>query len=567
MRLLRSALLFIKQQTWLALVACLLPIFIYVVIFIKIALNVNYVAYDDIVILGIIPGFEEASWLERWHRLTDPFPEHRLVFSRLIVLSSYYLFGKVNLVGLMVVGNLCLAGCAGVFYAVFRRQKLSLWYFVPVVWLWFTMHFFENTFWGVSSLCNFGVLLFTMLAFYFASHSRRYWIAILFALLATFSYGNGVLAFAIIVFLYWITGQRKEFIISTVAFVLVGYLYFAGFPQKTASLDFSDHQQVLEGIAGFFGFIGSIVALEAYSLDPVYLTSAVVMGGVMFLLFFLLFRAQITSLFLSLAGRPMSLSPAGQFALAVLLFVAITSFAVLYKRIPLEGFESLFKGRYRMYTALGWIALHFGALAWLSVERRRVWGRVLIAFAVSVNLLLLYVNFAAAVNNRRVAIVQEFNTRYNADWLGLDMFTMSQEYFESIRSYYQSEDPLAEGWDPRMMSDSLPCAGDFVLDTVFRDNGEIRVYAMSDFFDAEESYTNGAYVILKSDTHVYASPPNQSAAPLRTLFRRFIYFARGFQASFHEATVVPGTYTVYVLIRRGGKNTLYCTDKTWTEID
>jgi hypothetical protein len=101
MRFVRSALHFLPKQTWLAIVLCLVPILIYWNVFIEISLNVNYVAYDDIAILGVIPGFEEASWLERWHRLTDPLPEHRLIFSRLIVLVSYYLFGQVNLVGLM----------------------------------------------------------------------------------------------------------------------------------------------------------------------------------------------------------------------------------------------------------------------------------------------------------------------------------------------------------------------------------------------------------------------------------------------------------------------------------
>lgn len=567
MRFLRPVLYFLSRQTWLAVVLSILPVLIYWNIFIELSLNVNYVAYDDTTILGVIPGFEDATWLERWHRLTDPFPEHRLIFSRLIVLLSYYLFGKVNLVGLMVVGNICLTGCGIVFYAVFRRLSLSLWYFVPFMWLWFTLHFFENTFWGVSSLCNFGVLLFTMLAFYYASHSRKYWFALLFALVATFSYGNGIIAFVVIAFLYWVTGRRKEFFITVGALAVVGFIYFSGFPQKTASLDFSDNQQVLEGAAGFFGFIGSIVALNAYSIEPFYLASAVVMGVVMIGLFFWLFRAKIMPLLSSLAGRPVNLSPAGQFALAVLIFIAITSFAVLYKRVPLEGFEGLFKGRYRMYSGLGWVALHLGALAWLPAQQRKIWGRSLLLLAISINLTLLYVNFGAAVNNRRVAIVQEFNTRYNADWLGLEMFNMSQEHFEKIRSYYQSEDPLAEGWNPSVASDSLPCTGSYELDSVFSHNDEIRAFSTREFFAPEASYTDGIYVLLKSDSHVYASAPNQYAVPFKTFIRRLIYFGPGFQASFHQATVEPGIYKVYVLVRRNGKNSLYCTNHTWTEAD
>lgn len=556
----------LQKQTWLAALLCVLPIALYFGIFAELALNVNYVAFDDILILGIIPGFEDASWLERWQRLTDPFPEHRLIFSRSIVLASYYLFGKVNLVSLMVIGNLCWVGCAGVFYAVFQRLQRSLWYFVPVMWLWFTIHSFENMMWGVSSLCNFGVLLFTLLAFYYAtSASGRLWAALLFSLLATYTYGNGIVVFAIIALMLWITGRRRDFFITVGTSLVVGYIYFLGFPQKTDSLDFSDPQQVKEGLAGFFGFIGSIAALDAYTTNPVALGLTVVAGALIIGIFLLLFRKKILPFFQSLIGKPLNLSPAGQFALALFIFIAITSFAVVYKRIPLGGFESLFKGRYRMYTALALIALHFGALAWLSAPRLRTWGRVALPFSIILNFALLYANFDVAVNSRRAAVVQEFNARYNADWLGLSMFEMDQAHFEKIRSYYQSDDPLAEGWNPRATISTLPCVGDYPLDTLFQHEDEIHAYAMKNFVEAKKDYTDGPYMVLKSATHVYASAPNQFAVPIQTFFRRFRYIARGFGGSFHQDTVEPGTYEVYVLIRQNGKNQLYCTGRTWVE--
>ncbi|MPR34359.1 hypothetical protein [Salmonirosea aquatica] len=554
------------KQTWLAVLLCMLPIGLYFGIFAELALNVNYVAFDDILILGVIPGFEEASWLERWQRLTDPFPEHRLIFSRSLVLASYYLFGKVNLVSLMVIGNLCWLGCAGVFYAVFRRLKLSLWYFVPIVWIWFTIHSFENMFWGVSSLCNFGVLFFAMLAFYFATYAPdRLFVALLFALLATYSYGNGIVVFAIIAILLWITGRRKDFFITVGVTIVVGVIYFAGFPQKTDSLDISDMQQVKEGIAGFFGFIGSIAALDAYTTDPIPLALTVGAGILIIITFLLLLRRKLLPLFHALVGRPLPLSPMGQFALAIFIFIAITSFAVVYKRIPLGGFESLFKGRYRMYTALALVALHFGALAWLLPARRRMWAIVAIPFTIILNLAILYVNFAVAVNSRRAAIIQEFNTRYNADWLGLSMFEMDQAHFEKIRSYYQSADPLAEGWNPRAATTTLPCVGNYPLDTLFQYKEAIHAYAMKNFVEAEKNYTDGPYMLLKSATHVYASAPDQFAVPLQTFLRRLRYFARGFEGSFHQDTVEPGVYKIYVLIRQDGKNKLYCTGREWVE--
>ncbi len=68
--------------------------------------------------------------------------------------------------------------------------------------------------------------------------------------------------------------------------------------------------------------------------------------------------------------------------------------------------------------------------------------------AMVLNLVILHGNFAEAVNYRRSAVSQEFNARYNADWLGIRMFSMDQKHFEKIRAYYNSADPLAEGWIP-----------------------------------------------------------------------------------------------------------------------
>ncbi len=99
----------------------MIPILIYIWVFKSIALNVNYVAFDDILILGIIPEFENATWPERWKLLTTLFPEHRLVFSRSVILLCYDIFGKVNLVWLMIIANICWGLCAVIFYKAFRN--------------------------------------------------------------------------------------------------------------------------------------------------------------------------------------------------------------------------------------------------------------------------------------------------------------------------------------------------------------------------------------------------------------------------------------------------------------
>lgn len=561
-----SFLRFVREKSWLALLLCLVPVLIYIWVFKVIALNVNYVAFDDIVILGIIPEFEKASLAEKWKLLTTLFPEHRLVFSRSVILFLHKIFGKVDLVWPMIIANTCWALCTLVFYRAFRKLHVSVWYFVPVMWLWFNIQSFENIFWGVSSLCNFGVILFVLCALYFAVYRpARPALSLIFAVMATFTYGNGLMVFPVVGLIFLLGGHRKQFLATLITTLVIAGIYFIDFTPITQNLDFSNPKQVREGFFGFFGFIGSWATLAAYSTQPFKLYAAVATGMLMIITLLFLYRRQYIQLWNSTWLKAAYRNDTALFALGIAIFTGITALALTYKRIPTDTFEGMFKGRYRMYSALWCIALYFSFLAIVGQGVRKKLAPVVLIAAIVMNLVILHSNFGDAVNNRRVAIAQEFNARYNADWLGIRMFSMDQQHFEKIRSYYHSEDPVAENWQPRNTSDSISCDSTYVPDEVALTGDHIVIGFHRDFFNAQKDYSDGAYVIMKSADHVYVAPPNQAAVPLRTTLRRLMYFNRGVYAGFHRATVEPGTYRIYLLVRKNGHNRIYCTGKTWEE--
>ena len=557
---------FFKTNTLLAVLLSVIPLIIYILAFNTIALNVNYVAFDDILILGVIPGFGEASLLEKWQRLTDLFPEHRLVFSRSIILLLHSTFGRLNLVWAMVIANLCWAGCAFVFYKAFKKLHLSLWYFVPIMWLWFNFQSFENIFWGVSSLCNFGVLLFVITSFYFAAyHPTRITYALPFALIATFTYGNGLMSFPVIAVLSLLSGQRRAFFITLAMMAIVAFIYFIDFTPITQNLDFSDPQEVKEGIMGFFGFIGSITTLAAYTADPVKLSIAIATGVLMPITLLWFFQKQWIHLWQAVWNNKPYQNRTALFGIALAMFIAITSLALTYKRIPTDHFEGMFKGRYRMYSTLACISIYFCFLSLSRISFRQKSLPFIIGLVAVLNLVILHSNFADAVTNRRSAITQEFNARYNADWLGTKMFSMDRTHIEKIRSYYSSEDPLATDWQPNALSASIVCDSTYNPDLIAVENDHLRISYTEDFFTATKDYTDGGYVVLKSDGHVYAAPLNQQPVPLKTTLRRQMYFAKGGLADFHTANIEPGNYKIYLLKRQNGVNRIYCTEKIWKE--
>jgi hypothetical protein len=69
-----SFLRFVREKTWLAWLLCLIPVLIYIWVFKVIALNVNYVAFDDILILGIIPEFSKCQSGRQMEAADDSFP-------------------------------------------------------------------------------------------------------------------------------------------------------------------------------------------------------------------------------------------------------------------------------------------------------------------------------------------------------------------------------------------------------------------------------------------------------------------------------------------------------------
>ncbi|TLU97834.1 hypothetical protein [Dyadobacter luticola] len=556
----------VRNNRWLVFIFCIIPVLIYIWVFNAIALNVNYVAFDDIMILGIIPEFDNATLLRRWQLLTTLFPEHRLVFSRSVILTLHTIFGQVNLVWPMIIANICWALCAVVFYKAFRKLKISRWYFVPVMWLWFNIQSFENIFWAVSSLCNFGVLLFALTALYFAVyHPQKPIYSLLFAVLATFTYGNGLMVLPVVGLTYLLAGYRKQFVITLVTTVIVALIYFIDFTPITQNLDFKNPQQVKEGFFGFFGFVGSIATLTAYNTPTFRLYLASAAGMLMIFGLLVLFRKQYLPVWNSVWLKARYTNQNALFAAAIAIFVAITALILTYKRIPTDTFEGMFKGRYRMYSTLWCLALYFGFLSVSSESVIRKVSPVILLVAILLNFVILQTNFADAVNNRRSAIAQEFNARYNADWLGVRMFSMDQKYYEKIRSYYKSADPVAEGWNPQMMSETIPCDSIYAPTLISKVGPYITINFENDFFKAKRDYSDGAYILLKSANHTYVSAQNQPAVPLKTTLRRGMYFSKGAFGSFHEANVEPGTYNIYLLVRRDGMNRIYCTGKTWEE--
>lgn len=545
---------------------CLLPLVIYVVFFEAIALNANYVAYDDIHVLQIVEQWQNAaSWREKLDWLTIGFPEHRIVFTRLVVLLSYWLTGSVNFKTLMVISNLLWVGQLGILFKVFRKLNLSFAYFIPLCWIVLNVHSFENIFWGTSSLGNFGLLFFTMMAAYgYTQLSPKYiWVGILFSIFATFSYGNGLLTFLIGGTILALSNRWKEMKLTLGAFVLTMGLYaLTDSHASPSSLDLTKAENYLQAIICFLAFIGSSVNFDAYSPSTLAQWLSVVFGGVLLTVnaWALLRHTTIAK-----GAVTLRLNKVQWFALYMLLFVCLTSLGVVYKRAEWDGLYGMFKGRYRMYPTWMLILTYLLVLDWNREKITQKWLAIGMGIVVIFNVLVLYYAIAPAVNNRRMAVAQEFNSMYNADLLGLKMFDLTGADFLRLQKLYQPSlffRQYEKQWTAS--TDSLSTNGNFKVDSVFWSNKNLNVYYHRDFIRPVKNMDDGAFVVLKSASHVYMAAGMQQALPLKTFLRRGWYWDRGFMATFVPGSVVKGNYRMYVLLRQNGVSELLDTQKQVT---
>lgn len=158
----------------LALVAIAVPVTVYALFVAAFAVN-RPIGDDYHAVFGFLDSYLHAdTWSDRMVLLFSQHNEHRIVFTRAVVLLDYYVFGAVNFRHLLFVGNLAVVLVVGLLGLVFRPQsKWKLLLFLPVPLLMLQPQSLKNMFYPMASLQNFYVVLFALA--YLILLERRSW--------------------------------------------------------------------------------------------------------------------------------------------------------------------------------------------------------------------------------------------------------------------------------------------------------------------------------------------------------------------------------------------------------
>lgn len=403
----------------LALVICVLLIgFFFSLI---IANTANIPNGDDLYCLMLFTQqFKDAStFYERFVLLTQQWVEHRIVYSRFSALLSYWLTGNVNFITIALIGNLTLVAFTILFWKVIRKLGASLYFLIPVVLILFSPVTYEGNLWAGASTVYMPVAFLGLLTVYLLACNRESGIAwpLFTALLATFSFGNGMFVLLVgLVLLIYQKRFRIAFIWGLASVAAIG-LYFMNFfsASSTDAFGFSAHfRKPMYLLYNFFAFIGGILDYSENINSPFVAANipATLLGVTLFAAI-----SYGSLIFLKDTSRPDG-EPGRrniQYAwLGMAAFLLVTALVMAYSRTAGAAMTTL-SSRYKIYSMLFWIIVYWGCLIYF--ERKKLVGLVFGIMSLVILVLGYYSYYEKFSNFKSNFIAGLFNYKNNGEWV------------------------------------------------------------------------------------------------------------------------------------------------------
>ncbi len=519
------------------LLACV-PILTFFFIFKEYSVNVPFI--DDFTFFNFIPSLYGDSdfWL-KVRLFFDQHNEHRILLDRIIALAIYFVKGNVDYQVMMLIGNFFLLGILVVYYKVFSKTKLSFKFFIPITFLIFNNQLWENSFWGMASVQNYGVILLVLILFYLInSNNRKYfYLSFIIAFMATYTSANGILGSIIASILLLLQKRIKDFwIFSFFALLLLGsYLFDYVSP---ITINYSNGVGSKDVIIGFFSFLGAVFDVFRNNSSRYVFTTT--FGFLAFTGIVFIFMASFFKSKLFYANK--SLSQIELFLLGSILFILSTTIIVVISRVNF-GQNSLLISRYRLYSILLFINLYYFALlnTKVSIKDRLIFPLLIIT--VFYNIVSNYQCYYNIVSLRKSLICALANDimakRNNPVQNGILVYQKPFFWFDNFLTNFQKPITNAPIWNKeyslKKYSDNL-----FVIEN----NTETYL---------KENEDDGVYLLLQSSDNTYLLPTNQRRNSIKNLLKTGKLWANGFIGDFSGNQIDAGVYQMGVWIQRNNK--------------
>jgi hypothetical protein len=332
---------------------------------------------DFALILNFLSEYVSAKggFIAKWKLLSDQFVEHRLFYTRFIVLSQYLLSGEVSFYIITILGNLSLVG---IFMLSWRQLQLashSVYYLIPISLLVFQpCYSYDGVLWPAATLAYNSVSFFALLTIHWLSsrHNFHFWLALGAAALCTYTFGNGVLILVAGAGLLVVQKRWKELLIWSIFTISILLVYFSDYQQyenrNNPIHNLLNHPQYI--FLNFLVFLGSALNWDEEWLRPLNLndSASVLAGGLVLATFFYLFFQTIKA-WIQPNTAPQKVNKSErrftEFLFGSFIFFILTGFLLCISRVDKDQVFAHIN-RYRIHSVVGLVLTYCMVLRYLQ---------------------------------------------------------------------------------------------------------------------------------------------------------------------------------------------------------
>ena len=493
---------------------------------------------DDLFCLMLFTQqFEDASgFTERFGLLMEQWIEHRIVYSRFTALLSYWIHGQLNFVTIILIGNFTLVGLTILFWKILKKIGVSMYYLIPVALTLFSPVMYEGNVWAGASTVYMPVCFFGLLSMYFLAMPWRaaFLLAIITALLATFSFGNGMFCFPAGFLMLLICKKYKNSIIWLSFGCLAIALYFVSYKtdRSAYALGFASHFRYPAYILyNFLAFGAGILDYTENVFSPLQLENlptmllgilltAIVLSGIGFLL-----RRRAKD------GKETVDNGLKMAWLGMVLFIGITSLAMAYSRTTAEQINTL-TSRYKIYSMVTFILAYLWCL--IYYKKKFMIGYLFGGFSLCLLLLNYFTYYHKLTNYKSTLLAGVYNYNNNHKWV----IYQNTSYFERVGlvlsdSIRRNPNPVYtfpdvfEELNYRTLSNAKTLDDVWVSDSYNGNFGKF-LSVKSDKYPCIKNVFDGIYLVVYSSKNIFLFPTDPARNGRMNMICTGQYFKDGF---------------------------------------
>ena len=528
-----------KVKTLLISLVLLIPVVVYFRLLDYYAINIP--KWDDHALKMFLEDYSRAQTF--WDRLGILFKqhnEHRIALTRWISWLDYSLFGKLNYRHLMLFGNFLLLGIPLLWWRILSVNRKPLYTLLPVPFLWLTLAHWENMYWGMASIQNFGVVTFVAWTIYFLAAKGRlkFGMALIAAGFALITSGNGLLVVLIGLVMLALSRSYHRLVVWGVFSVFSLVLYFTNYtkvpynPESKASLP-----ELLKGYMAFLGAFAESFPVKGHFEITIWLGTILFLVAISIVLTCLL--RILRNQYETKEGKTNDL-----FCLGILLFVLGTAAIVVYGRAGF-GLEGLITSRYKIYSLL----LVMTGFLYVVIPIRGSFLSPYVSgitfFCLVYSLVSYHYHLIDAQQLRKYLTTREFNSTFMLkEPVMLVDTSFAAGLVEKTPVFYSPWLPLIKVADKQGFAGETRGLSELFKNTVIQTEKE-HLEIRNTSYKGQNLRDGGIYVLLSSSKRNYLFPAlRERNTGRKQLFLERKYFADGFQLSIPFMEVDSGRYAV-----------------------